>query len=264
MQLEQGDLWPHVESNLEHVTDASADVERPASIECELARGVSPILDRKKRRRQERSLALATVCVAAQNPAVEAFPPVEIDRVRIVAEGHSGTTRVQRSKRLPRIEATGPQVVHACDLQLANFTHLIAQNRDAGITKDPDQARGNLRVAPARAIVMVSQDTERTKPSMRSAFIDSLHVLVESPLVAGEVAGVDDDVRSQIPDSGERLEDIAVIDLRADVKIAQLHKRAPVEVDGQAFDREDLPNDLEPVRLDLPHVATKRQAGRRE
>jgi len=56
MQLENRDLWPDDESNLQHMTDASTDVERPASIEGKLSRGVSPILDREERRRPDGAL----------------------------------------------------------------------------------------------------------------------------------------------------------------------------------------------------------------
>jgi hypothetical protein len=108
---------------------------------------------------------------------------------------------------------------------------------------------------------MVPQDTDRRKPSVRSAFIDSLYVLVESPLVAGEVAGIRDDVRSERPDGGKRSEEVAVVHLRTDVEIAQLRQSTTLKVTGQAFDRQHSSHNLEPMGLDLPGVATDSQGG---
>lgn len=147
-----------------------------------------------------------------------------------MAERQRRTSSIQRPERFSRVESAGPQIIHPRDLQLSNLAHLVAQHRDTRIAEDLHEARGYLRMGPARPVVVISQDAEGGKAPARRVGVDALHVRVQRPLVAGEVAGVDDDVRSQIPDRGERLEDVTVIDLRADVKSAQLHKRAPVEV----------------------------------
>src|SRR6185436_19606128 len=99
------------------MADATADVERTRPIQRELTRRVALVLHREERRRQERCFALAAVWMAAQDPAAETVPAVQIDRVRIVTEGHGGTPGIQRPKLLLRVEVTGPQVVHTRDLQ---------------------------------------------------------------------------------------------------------------------------------------------------
>src|SRR6185369_2540333 len=73
-------------------------------------------------------------------------------------------------------------------------------------------------------------------------------------VVAGEVAGIDDDVRAVCGYAIERVSDVRVGDSRSDMKVTQLSECAATERFRKPPNRQRPPDHLEPVRLDEPRV----------
>src|SRR6478735_5012988 len=97
--------------------DAAIDVHAAALRQYEFAGSVPPILDRQQRRRQKRRLALAAVCVAAENPTGVVAPARLVCTVGIVAQCDRGSREICYRERLANVEPLGPQIVQTDYLQ---------------------------------------------------------------------------------------------------------------------------------------------------
>ena len=126
---------------------------------------------------------------------------------------------------------------------------------DAAVGEHRHQGRCQLRVPPARTVVVVAEDAEGRQPAARRVRVDAPRVRRHAAIVLGEVAGEDDDVGRQRADAVEDAGDVVVVDARPDVQVAELHeacgRRAPAA--GCAIGSGAL-DELDPVRLDAPGV----------
>src|SRR5688572_22226617 len=120
-QLEHGHFGPDVEAHLREMSDTSVDVETTVAGELYFTSYVSPIPHRQERRRQERRLALPTVCVPRQNPTLVRAPAWQVHRVGVVAQDESGSRAVELCQPALRPESVGPQIVEPDDLKAANL-----------------------------------------------------------------------------------------------------------------------------------------------
>src|SRR4051794_24261099 len=96
---------------------ASADVHVTFAGQRKFSRSVALVLHWNYRWRQERRAALATVCVAAQDPTLVTRPYRLVRAIRIVANRQRGKLVVETSNHGARIEAAAPHIVHARNLQ---------------------------------------------------------------------------------------------------------------------------------------------------
>src|SRR5262245_47728233 len=149
------------------MADSSIDIERAAVVQIELAAGVSTVLHRQQRRRQKRRLALASMGVTAQHPALETSPTGSIDSIRIVAQDDGGPLAIERRQRANRIEAATPEIVHASDLKTRHVGHLVSENRDADRSKLIREPRGNFGMSPVGSVVMVAEDPDGREAATR-------------------------------------------------------------------------------------------------
>ena len=113
------------------MTDSTIDVHGPVAAQAELTLRVAPVENRQQRRRQKRGLALSTVSVARENPALVSSPNRQVGGIGIVAERNRRASVVVISEGLLRIEMFRPEIVEPDNLQPFDLADAIPQHRDA-------------------------------------------------------------------------------------------------------------------------------------
>jgi hypothetical protein len=101
---------------------------------------------------------------------------------------------------------------------------------------------------------VIAENRQRCQAPGRKIAIDGCHLVEDRRRVADEVAGHHHNIRLQRRDLPERVDHIAVVDARPNVKVAQLHQRSPDQRRRQVRDRQRTPDELNPVRLDAPCI----------
>src|SRR5580704_18532788 len=99
------------------MAQAAVDIQPPAVADVEFAARVAPVSDGQQRRRKEWRLALATVCVAGEDPATAGREVRRIDAVWVVAERERRLVPVDLGDNGLRCKARPPEVVDAHQLQ---------------------------------------------------------------------------------------------------------------------------------------------------
>src|SRR5688572_19970313 len=108
------------------MADAAVDVKFSAVAQVELPRRVAAVAHGKQRRRQEWRLALTTVGMAGEDPALEVRPAGKIAGVRVMTEREDGFTGPNAGQHALGSESAAPQVVETDDFQPGDDRGLVA------------------------------------------------------------------------------------------------------------------------------------------
>ena len=125
---EHGHFRADVESHAQEMSNASADVELAMVAQVKCSGRVSTISHRQERRGEEGWLALASVSMTSENPALKACPDREVAGVWIVTEGDDRVLAFQLGEESSRIKSTAPEIIESDNLQFADTRGLIAQD----------------------------------------------------------------------------------------------------------------------------------------
>ena len=145
------------------MTYAAADVHAAIAGQFNFTGNVTPVVNRQKWRRQKRRLALATVRVSREDPALVSAPDGIVGGVRIVAEHDGGRVLSISREDFCRIETRAPEIFNADKLQARSDGGFVAQHGDSRIARDLHNLVGDIDHSPVQPVVVIAEDAEGAK-----------------------------------------------------------------------------------------------------
>lgn len=116
----------------------------------------------------------------------------------------------------------GPKVVEADDLEAGGFGGGVAKDLDTGIAGDGGGFFGDFLLGPVDAVIVISEDAEGAEFTFWEVREHALGLGAVVAVVAGEVAGVDDEVGREAIYGGESFFEEIVTDFGANVEVGEL------------------------------------------
>src|SRR5687767_1511324 len=118
-------------------------------------------------------------------------------------------------------------------METAQFGAFVSQDAYSGGFRDRCQAIGYVRLSPRHAIVVITENAECSHATQRQVREHPFSVGKDAWIVTREVTRIDDDFGIERLDLFEGVHQISVVNLRADVKIAEVNQPASVPMVGQ-------------------------------